>query len=133
MAQQGQLVTNSGRWTPGRSILRVWHEALLGPPSRCPIVLGRVHDDPADRMAAVLVNWNSGPDVLRMVAAMRAEYSGLTRWLWTMIPPTTTGHNCSIVCHDVLLDRLPENRGYGAGVNSALGYARNMDSFGLGS
>jgi GT2 family glycosyltransferase len=79
-----------------------------------------------DRVAAVLVNWNSAPDVLRTIGAIRAEYSGLTTVVvdnasadddWSQLDGSS--------CHDVVLDRLPENRGYAAGVNRALNIAKD--------
>lgn len=73
----------------------------------------------------VLVNWNSSDDVRRTVAAVTAEYPSILTLVvdngsaledWSRLEP--------LASENLVVDRLPSNLGYAAGVNRGLQLAQ---------
>lgn len=77
------------------------------------------------QVAVVLVNWNSASDVARTVRAITDEYPGLVTVVVDNASVQDDWERLSDLSSPGLqLDRLPENRGYAAGVNRGLALAR---------
>lgn len=76
---------------------------------------------PYRQVGVLLVNWNSAEDVIRTVGAVRDEYPELT----VIVVDNGSGpEDCSrlerLPFERFIVERLPENRGYAAGVNRGL-------------
>jgi len=82
-----------------------------------------------DKVAALLVNWNSSKDVLRTVAAIADEYPEVTVIVVDNGSELPDWDLLSVLrVNEVVLVRRSDNGGYAAGVNEGLRRARTLGS-----
>ena len=80
-------------------------------------------------VAVLLVNWNSSQDVLRTVRTITLEYPQVRAIVVDNASALADREALAALELDgAIVDRLPENRGYAAGVNRGLRRARTLGS-----